>query len=89
MRQFFNLNKAIAALPFAFKLCNIEEAISRKDWIRKRLLNIPRFVATKQFVIAVARFTALGFMAVLVKSLYKNEERFLLLITGFSGNATA
>ena len=79
------LNKAIAFLPFAFMLHNIEEAISMEVWIRKNHLSILYFVTTKQFVVAATLFTALGFMAVFVKSLYKNEERFLLLITGFSG----
>ena len=80
-----NLKRAIDFLPFAFMLHNIEEAISMEDWIRKSPLSISYCVTTKQFVIAVTLFTALGFMAVFVKSLYKNEERFLLLITGFSG----
>ena len=80
-----NLNKVIAILPFGFMLHNIEEAIYIEDWIRKSPLSIRYFVTTKQFVIAVTLFTALGFIAVFVKSMYKNEERFLILITGFSG----
>ena len=80
-----SLNKVIAILPFGFMLHNIKEAIFIEDWIRKSPLSIRYFVSTKQFVIAVTLFTALGFFAVFVKSMYKNEERFLILVTGFSG----
>ena len=79
------LNRVINLLPFAFMLHNIEEAISIEEWIIKNQPNVPYFIITKQFVIAVTLYTALGFMVVFVKNLYKNEERFLLLITGFSG----
>ena len=79
------LNSAINILPFAFLLHNIEEAISVEDWIKKNPMKISYSITTNQFVVAVALFTVMGFIVVFAKKAYKNEERFLLLITGFSG----
>lgn len=78
-----NALKNIKILPFAFAIHNFEEA-----WAicNTRYFNQNPFVAdTTQFIIAVSLFTALGFVLVFGKTLYKNTRYYQYAITGFSG----
>lgn len=75
-------NTLIKALPFAFLLHNVEEALT----IGNSTLNISIFsfpTDALQFSVAVTLFTLLGFMVVYARKLYPNETFYSFAITGF------
>lgn len=83
--DFDALRKPVVLLPFAFMVHNIEEAVTMKSWVDKNPIKNQYPVSVQQFLIAVILFTALGFILVFLKRIYKSDKQYFLVIAGFSG----
>lgn len=79
------LNTLISLLPFAFALHNFEEVLGMEKWTKSIPTFIHKPVTTRQFGIAVALFTILGFIITFSKGLYLSEKYYFTFITGFTG----
>ena len=75
----------ITLLPFAFALHNLEEILSMEKYTNSIPSGLHKPVTTRQFGIAVALFTLLGFLVVFLKSYYPSEKIYYFFISGFSG----
>lgn len=79
------LRLATVLLPFIFAVHNAEEVLGLERWSQAVPSYVHSPVTTGQFGIAVALFTALGFLTVFFRRLYLSETAYFRVLAAFAG----
>ncbi len=75
----------IFILPIAFAIHNLEEIFGMEKWTNSIPAYIHAPVTTRQFAIAVALFSVVGFVIIFTKNHFPSEEFYMKIISGFAG----